>query len=53
MSEYMIPHSKLRCIDCRDSMATVEGFQFSRQMTLHVRCKTCGQNWGVQVSADE
>jgi len=50
---YEIPHSQLRCIDCRDSEVSIDGYQLSRQVTLHVRCKTCNRTWGVQVTGDE
>jgi len=53
MSEYMIPHSMVRCIDCRDSEVSVDGYQMDGKLTLHLWCEVCDNRWRIEVSADE
>jgi hypothetical protein len=53
MSEYMIPSSMVRCIDCRDSEVAVDGYQLDRKLTLHLWCEVCDERWEIEVSADE
>jgi len=50
---YEIPHSKLRCIDCRDSEVAVDGYQLDHKLTLHLWCEVCDNRWRVQVTDDE
>jgi len=53
MSEYLIPHSMVRCIDCRDSDVSIDGYQHDGSVTLTMWCEVCDERWTIQVSADE
>jgi hypothetical protein len=53
MSEYLIPHSKVRCIDCRGSHVSIEGYQQNDTVTLKCVCDECDNRWGLEVDIDE